>query len=171
MKNFTHIEPSALAENPIKLIGQDWMLIGSGDSSKFNAMTASWGSMGFYANKPIVTIFVRPERYTFEFLERNERFTLTVLEEEYKSAHQTFGKLSGRNCDKVELTKLTPLFTPQGNPTFEQAKVVVECRKIFSQRMTQEGFTDQECYNKWYGEGHGGDHVLFIAEIENCWVK
>ncbi len=171
MENFKQIEPQELQDNPINLIGKEWMLIGAGDATSSNAMTASWGTIGFYANKPMVTVFVRPERYTNDFMSKNSHFTLTVLEEQFKSAHSIFGKLSGRDNDKATLAGLTPIFTPSGNPTFAQGRVVIECRKIFSQTMNEESYTDKECYNKWYGAGHGGDHILYMGEIVNCWVK
>ncbi len=171
MKDFKLISPSEMVDNPIELIGKDWMLISAGDTTANNSMTASWGTIGYYSNQPIVTIFVRPERHTFSFVERSTHFTLTVLESELKGVHQIFGKLSGRDCDKVAMSGLTPLFTPKGNPTFEQGRVVLECRKIFSQSMDEGSFIDKECYAKWYGEGHGSDHVMFIGVIEGCWVR
>ncbi|MFI3281964.1 MAG: flavin reductase family protein [Rikenellaceae bacterium] len=171
MKNFRKIESKELQDNAIKLIGQDWMLIGAGTPERSNAMTASWGSLGFYSNQPIVTIFVRPERYTYQFIESSTHFTLTVLDAERKDAHMIFGKMSGRDCDKAALAGVTPIFTELGNPTFEEGRVVIECRKIFSQTMPQGAFVDQDIYNRWYGAGHGGDHVMYMGVIENCWVK
>ena len=73
------IAPKDIDKNVIKLIGQDWMLVAAGDKEKFNMMTASWGSMGYLWNKPVVMVFVRPQRYTFEFTERKDEFTLSFL--------------------------------------------------------------------------------------------
>ncbi len=171
MKNFKQIDPKELTDNAIKLIGMEWMLIGAGTPQKSNAMTASWGSLGFYSNQPIATIFVRPERYTYEFIETSTHFTLTVLDESMKDTHKIFGKMSGRDINKAQEAGVTPIFTEAGNPTFAEAKVVIECRKIFSQTMPEESFVDKEIYNKWYGAGHGGDHVLYMGVIENCWIK
>ncbi len=171
MKGYKKIEPQELSENPIKLIGGDWMLIGAGDSNSSNAMTASWGAIGYYANKPMVTVYVRPERYTNDFLVNNTHFVLTVLDADKKGAHAVFGKLSGRDNDKPSLAGLTPMLTENENPTFEQGRIIIECRKIFSQTMPKESYTDQEVYNKWYGEGHGGDHILYMGEITGVWVK
>lgn len=165
------IEPSQISENTIKLIGKDFMLIGAGDATASNAMTASWGTIGYYSNRPIVTIFVRPERYTYQFIEQHKGFTLTFLGEGQREAFKKMGTLSGRDCNKVAEAGLTPTLTENGNPTFEEATLVIECEKIFSQRMGEESFIDKECYNKWYGEGHGGDHILYIGAIEACWIK
>ncbi len=171
MENFKKIDPKELSDNTIKLIGQDWMLIGAGDAQSSNAMTASWGSLGFYSNQPIATIFVRPERYTNDFIESSTHFTLTVLDSDRKDAHMIFGKMSGRDNNKPQLANVTPIFTDLGNPTFAEARVVIECRKIFSQTMPEERFADKDIYNKWYGGGHGGDHILYMGVIENCWIR
>ncbi|MFI3302591.1 MAG: flavin reductase [Rikenellaceae bacterium] len=171
MKGFKRIEPAELADNAIKLIGKDWMLIGAGNAEKSNAMTASWGAIGYYSNQPMATVYIRPERHTNDFVQSHTHFTLTVLEDEYKSAHSVFGKMSGRDCDKAEKAGLTPIFTELGNPTFAQGRVVLECRKIFAQTMPEGSFVDQDIYNKWYGAGHGGDHILYMGVIESCWIK
>ena len=63
------IDPAWITENFISLIGREWMLVTAGDASRFNTMTASWGGVGYLWNKPVVFVFVRPERYTFEFIE------------------------------------------------------------------------------------------------------
>ncbi len=171
MENYKKIDPMDLSENIIKLIGKDWMLIGAGDGVKSNAMTASWGAMGYYSNQCVATVYVRPERYTNDFMESSTHFTLTVLDENLKGAHSVFGKMSGRDCDKAELAGLTPIFTESGNPTFAQGRVVLECRKIFVQVMPEASFVDKDIYNKWYGTGHGGDHILYMGVIENCWIR
>ncbi|MFI3318761.1 MAG: flavin reductase family protein [Rikenellaceae bacterium] len=171
MRDLIKIDPLSLSENVIDIIGKQWMLVSAGDRERFNTMTASWGTIGFYSNEPVVTIFIRPERYTYEFIESSDRFTLTVLEEGYRQALTTLGKLSGRDCDKISQAGLTPQFTESGNPTFAEAKIVFECRKIFAQDMTEESFVEHACYEKWYGPGHGNLHKIYMGVIEACWVK
>ncbi|MFR9603636.1 MAG: flavin reductase family protein [Rikenellaceae bacterium] len=171
MKNYKKINPMEMPDNVIKLIGRDWMLIGAGDETKSNAMTASWGALGYYSNKCMATVYVRPERYTNDFMESASHFTLTVLEEQKHDAHMIFGKMSGRDNDKAALAGLTPIFTEDGNPTFAEGRIVIECRKIFAQTMGEESFVDKDVYNKWYGGGHGGDHILYMGEIVNLWIR
>ncbi len=170
MKGYKRIDPKEIGESPIKFIGEDWMLIGAGDESSSNAMTASWGTIGYYANSPMVTVFVRPERYTNDLLKRHSHFTLTVLDSAHKGAHMTFGKLSGRDHDKASLAGLTPMLTPLKNPTFQQGRLIIECRKIFAQTMSEESYVDKELYNKWYGAKDAGEHILYMGEIINCWT-
>ena len=171
MKNMINIHPSKLTDNAIDLIGKEWMLVSAGDESNFNAMTASWGSIGFFSNQPMAMIFVRQERYTYEFIENSDNFTLTFLGDGYRDALMTLGRNSGRDCDKIALAGLTPTFTESGNPSFEEGRLVLECRKIFGQMMTEESFVDHACYEKWYGESHGGLHKIYMGVIENCWIK
>ena len=171
MKNMKKINPSELKDSAIDLIGKEWMLISAGDESNFNTMTASWGAIGFYTNQPTVTIFVRPERYTYEFIENSDKFTLTFLGEGYRDELMTLGRKSGRDCDKIALSGLTTTFTENGNPTFKEGRIVLECRKIYGQMMAEDNFVDQENYEKWYGGEHGGLHKMYIGVIENCWIK
>ena len=117
------IEPKDINENVIRLIGDEWMLVTAGDREKFNMMTASWGSMGFLWNKPVVMVFVRPQRYTFEFSEKRDTFTLSFFDERYRRALNVCGSVSGRDTDKVKESGLTPYFTEAGNPAFEEAVV------------------------------------------------
>ena len=171
MNNLTRIEPSELTQNFIKLIGKDWMLISAGNTDNYNTMTANWGSIGYYANQSIATIFVRPERYTYDFVEHSDRFTLTFFGAEFREALSLLGKLSGRDCNKVEQSGLTPCFTELGNPSFIEAKLVMECRKIFGQQMCEESFVDKSCLERWYGGSHGGLHKMYIGVIEKCWIQ
>ena len=96
------IAPKDIDKNVIKLIGQDWMLVTAGDQEKFNMMTASWGSMGYLWNKPVVMVFVRPQRYTFEFTEKKDEFTLSFFDEKYRHALNVCGSVSGRDVNKVQ---------------------------------------------------------------------
>ncbi len=171
MENFKLIEPSQLPDNVINLIGKEWLLVSAGDQDKHNTMTASWGAIGYYSNKSVATIYIRPERYTYEFIESKSHFTLTVLEDGHRDALMLLGKTSGRDGDKISKAGLTPIFTELGNPTFKEARVVLECRKIFGQMMSEESFVDNDCYAQWYGDGHGNLHKVYMGIIENCWIK
>ena len=103
---YDKLEASDLPDNVIQLIGKEWMLVTAGDESSDNTMTASWGGIGFLWNKPVVYVFIRPERYTFEFIEKSEYFTLSFLGEENRAIHKICGSKSGREVDKVKETGL-----------------------------------------------------------------
>lgn len=166
---WTKIEAKDLEENAVKLIGDDWMLVSAGTEDKYNTMTASWGGMGYLWNKPVAFIFIRPQRYTYEFIEKSEYFTLTFFEESHRQALQICGSVSGRDVNKVEKTGLHPRFTEMGNPSFEEARIIVECKKIYADMLEKESFLDTEALKKHYPESDL--HKMYIGEIVNVWLK
>ncbi len=171
------IDPKELPSSVFELIGKEWMLVSAGDAQKHNTMTVSWGSLGFMFNMNVATIVIRPERYTSEFLESETHFTLTILDpkefanNDAKAALTICGRNSGRDMDKIAMAGLLPEFTQRGNPTFKQARIVLECRKIYGQMMSEESFVDREIFDKWYDEAHGKLHKVFMGEITGCWIK
>ena len=163
------IDPKEISENAIKLIGVDWMLISAGNQSKLNTMTASWGGIGFMWNKPCVFAFIRPQRYTFEFTEKFETFSLSFFGEEHRKALNICGAKSGRDSDKISEAKITPAFTESGTPYFAEAKLVLECRKLFMQTLTEESFIDKSLVEKWYPASDF--HKMYVAEIISAFTK
>ena len=166
---FVKISPKEISENPIKLIGQDWMLISAGSPEKFNSMTASWGGIGFMWNKPVAFAVIRPTRYTFEFVESRKRFTLSFFSQNYKKALGIFGSKSGRDCDKVAESGLTPFFTESGAPAYEEAKLILDCSAIYSQTLDESAFLDSEALKKWYS--FDPLHKLYVAEINDVLIR
>lgn len=161
MENFKEIKVSEIKESPVKLFSKDWSLITAGDENGYNTMTASWGGVGELWNKDVCFIFVRPQRYTYEFIEKNEFFTVSFYNEEYKKALLFCGSKSGRDYDKAKETGLTPMFV-DGTTTFEQAKLTVICRKIAYQDMKPDGFIDKSI-DKNYAAGDY--HRVYVGEI------
>ena len=158
---FEKIDPKSVAENSAKLIGSDWMLVCAGDRGGFNMMTASWGAVGVMWGKPSATCYIRKSRFTKEFVDAGEYFTLTVLKDGHRDALNKMGSKSGRDMDKMHESGLTPVFV-EGQPTFEEAELVLICRK--------RGVTDiapddmaQEVQDKWYGDHDY--HTMYIGEI------
>lgn len=168
--DFTETDPAKINDNLIRLIASDWMLVTAGTSAKFNTMTASWGGMGYLWNRNVVFVFVRPERYTYEFMERSEGFTLTFFDDRYRDVLDFCGSRSGRDCDKVAETGLTPLFTDSGYPAFAEARIIIECRKLYATQLTREAFTDLDPLNTHY-RTKDGLHKIYIAEIVKCWTR
>ena len=155
---------SEAMSNPIEKIGSDWMLITSGDTAKFNMMTASWGGAGFIWNKPSLFVFVRPNRYTFEFLEKRDVFTVSFFAPEYKKALSFCGSHSGRDFDKAKECSLTPFATTNGGVAFEESALYFECRKTYAQDMSEKCFLDKSALEKWYGADNPM-HKMYVAEI------
>jgi flavin reductase (DIM6/NTAB) family NADH-FMN oxidoreductase RutF len=164
-KEFRLIAPDALQENFIKLIGSDWMLITAGRKESFNTMTAAWGSIGYLWNRPIAVCFVRPTRYTYGFMEKNNEFTLSFFAEEYRQVLNVCGSTSGKDSDKIKETGLIPLETASSNIYFEQARLVIECRKIYADDIVPEKFIDKSIEKNYPLKDY---HRMYIGEIMQC---
>lgn len=169
MNGFKKINPTDISDNIIKLIGTDWMLITAGDHTQQNTMTASWGGLGFMWNRPIAIAVIRPQRYTFEFTEREEMMTLSFFDEQYRDALKYCGAHSGRDCDKFLKAGLAITFTEEEVPAIAQARMVLECRKIYTDMLRAENFLDKSIIEKWYAEADY--HKAYILEIVNVYIK
>lgn len=138
------------------------MLITAGDEKRHNTMTASWGGVGILWNKPISTIYIRPQRYTLQYVEDSEYYSLCFFDEEYRPALNFCGTKSGRDYDKDKETGFTPLFDREA-PYYEQARLVFICRKLYRQDLTVESFLDEQIFSKNYPAMDL--HRMFIGEI------
>lgn len=167
---YRQIEPASIEGNLIKKIASDWMLVTAGDKQKFNTMTANWGGMGYLWNKPVVFVFVRPERYTYQFMESSDGFTLSFFDETCRDALNLCGSKSGRDCDKVAEAGLTPHFTELGLPSFSEARLVLECHKLYAYTLSRNDFIDGDPVRIHYST-KGGFHKMYIAEIARVWAK
>lgn len=162
------ISAKEIKGNLIKMIADEWMLVTAGDSSGFNTMTASWGMMGeMWASDVAVTV-IRPQRYTFEFMEKNDYYTLCFFDDGFKKALAFCGAHSGRDCDKCKETGLTPVFE-NGYTYFEQAKTVVVCRKVYVSDVDPAKLTDASIDASVYPKKDY--HRAYIGKIEKVLVK
>lgn len=146
-----------------------WMLITTAKpDGTVNTMTASWGGFGVMWNKEVVFVVIRPQRYTKEFVDNAESFSLTFFDNSHKKALSHLGAVSGRDEDKIAKTGLTVAFD-QEIPYFEEAKDVVFAKKLFIQPLEESSFLDRSLIDKWYPEKDF--HYLYIAEITNILSK
>lgn len=165
------ISVSELKDNMFDAIGKEWMLVTAGTPEKFNMMTASWGGTGILWGKPVAFIFIRPERYTYEFIEKGDTLTLSFLGEAHRDIHKICGSQSGRDIDKVAASGLKPYVTENGNIAYEQARLILECKKLYADFIDADNFVDKLLISRWYGEGHGGFHKMYILEMQNVLVE
>lgn len=161
---FREMPLEELVLNPFKKIGNEWMLITAGDKDKFNMMTASWGGMGVLWHKEVCFIFVKPTRYTFQFIEKKDFFSLTFFSSKYRTALMTCGSVSGRDTEKAKASGLTPLFDREA-PYFSEASLVFICRKIAYADMEPGGFLDASIHDNYDGKDY---HRLYVGEIIAC---
>ena len=149
--------------NPMTLISDEWMLLTAGTQEKgFNSMTCSWGHLGSIWGHYSAVCYVRPQRYTKEFVDREELYTLSFFSEEYKKDLAYIGSHSGRDENKIAATGLTPAFG-EGYSYYKEAKLVLVCRKLYRAPVLEEGFVDKSVVEKCYPEKDF--HDLYIGEI------
>lgn len=160
--SFTEIQPKELDTNFFEAIGKQWMLITAGNKEKFNTMTASWGGVGVLWNKNVTFTFIRDSRYTREFVDNGEYFTLSLFGGQFMKELGYCGKYSGRDVDKIKETGLVPLFDAHA-PYFEQAETVIVCKKLYKQKMTPDGFTDKSFVETFYSDNDW--HEIYVGEI------
>ncbi len=156
-----------IKKSATELISDGWGLVTAGNRENFNTMTVSWGALGEIWGKDAAFVFIRPQRYTFEFIEREEFFTLSFFSEEFRDALKICGSKSGRDTDKIAATGLTPVFT-DGTVTFEQAEYTVVCRKMASQFIDPAGFEDKNIEKNY---ASGDYHKVYIGEIVKVYAK
>ena len=149
------------------MIGKEWMLVTSGTESKSNTMTASWGGLGIMWNKNVASIVLRPQRYTKEFIDAGDYFSLSFFGNDYKKELGYLGSVSGRDENKIEKSGLTLGFEDR-IPFFREAKTVILCKKLFAQEMKPESFIEQSLLQKNYP--NKDYHTVYIAEIKKVMV-
>ena len=168
MEAFREISAYEL-ENAMKLIDKDWMLITAEDTDnkRVNAMTASWGSLGVLWNKCVCTVFVRPQRHTYSLIEKEDRFTVAFMSEEYRGALALCGKESGRDGDKVKKAGLSTDLC-DGVPYIKEARLVLVCRKLYADDLKEDAFADKSLLANYTAKDF---HRMYICEIEKAYVR
>jgi flavin reductase (DIM6/NTAB) family NADH-FMN oxidoreductase RutF len=165
--SFKELDPKELNDNPFKIINDDWMLVSAGNQEKFNTMTASWGGLGIMWFKNVSFVVVRPSRYTFEFMEKEDYYSLSFFEEQYRDVLKMCGSKSGRDIDKIKESGLTPVYD-KASPYFQEAKLVMVCKKLYWQDITPDNFLADFMHEKYPNKDY---HRLYIGEIVNVLKK
>lgn len=166
--SFKEIKPEELQKNPFTMIGKEWLAVTAGNEEAANCMTASWGGVGVMWGKNVAYIVIRPQRYTKEFIDANDTLSLSVFGEEQRENLRYFGKVSGRNEDKITASGLAVSYSGH-TPYFTEADTVLICRKLYAQPYDPACFIDRTCEEKWYPEKDY--HTMYILEIEKVLVK
>jgi len=158
--NIRNIDKSA-----VKMISDEWALVTASADGVTNTMTVSWGGIGEIWGKDVVYIFIRPQRYTYELLEKTNDFSMSFFGGEYKKELGYCGKNSGRNGDKFEATGLTKI-NLDGVECVEQAKVNLVLKKLAYQDIDPKGFIDESIESNYNGDYHR----VYIAEIVKTYI-
>lgn len=146
---------------PFYNLDKEWALLTVGNEVLFNMMTISWGGFGTLWHKPVVTVYVRKSRHTYELLKNNEYFTISFYADEYKKTLGVLGSKSGRDINKMEDSNLMPKFLDKG-VTFEEAKLTIVAKKIYSQQLDMAKIPDE--YQKRFYQDDAM-HEMFIGEV------
>jgi flavin reductase (DIM6/NTAB) family NADH-FMN oxidoreductase RutF len=142
-----------------------WLLLAAGDlaSRRFNMMTVAWGSFGTMWHRPFAQVVVRPTRYTYEFTEEFDSFTLCAFPERLRGILRTLGTRSGRDMDKIDDSGLTPMASLEvAAPAFAEADLIVECRKIYWDDIDPTHFLDPTIDENYPERDY---HRIYFGEI------
>lgn len=168
MSQFNETTPEKLESNPFTMIGKQWMLVTAEKEGKVNTMTASWGGLGIMWNKNVAFVVIRPQRYTKEFVDHADTFSLSFYDESFRKELAYLGNVSGRDEDKINNAGLT-IHYHKNTPYFEEANTVIICKKLFNQTFDKSSFIDMDIPPHMYPEDDY--HTLYIAEIKTILQK
>lgn len=164
---FSEISIHDLTINPFDKFDREWALLTAGNERASNTMTVSWGGLGVLWHKNVATVYVRPSRYTKEFVDATGRFSLSFYAPEHKRALGVLGTKSGRDGNKVAEVGFTPVCLGQ-TVAFEQAELVLTCRALYADELKPGCFLDRSCDEDNYPEHDY--HTMYIAEVEHVFV-
>lgn len=165
---FEKITLEQMAEINSPKLMRDWMLITAGDENGFNTMLASWGGIGVLWGGPVAFIFVRESRYTKEFIDKSDCFSLTFFTEEYKNGLSLCGTVSGRDRDKVKEAGLIPVHA-ENTTYFSQSAIVLKCSKTSATLIDTTEIFDKEIIERFYGDNDR--HIMYVGKIEEILVN
>ncbi|MGN1280978.1 MAG: flavin reductase family protein [Succinivibrio sp.] len=166
--DFIKVNPDSFDYSAFSMIGSDWLQITAADESRVNTMTASWGGLGVMFNKKAAFVFIRPQRYTKTIVDAESSITLQVLPKSMRDISAYFGRASGANEDKIGKSGVA-VQKENGHVYFEQSEVVMFCKRLYSQDMLEECFSDSSIVDTWYK--NKDFHAFYILEIKEIYVK
>jgi len=159
------IEPKNFTTEIFDLWDEQWLLLSSGDfkAGRYNAMTVAWGGFGIMWNLPIAMVVVRPSRYTFEFINEYDSFTLCAFPNDYKKALTLLGTKSGRDGDKIRESGLTPMVNDAvAAPAYREAILTLACRKLYYSDFDPSHFLDARIERQYNGQDY---HRMVYGEV------
>ncbi len=171
---FKTIDAKDVQEDIFTLVNKDFAILTAGNSSHYNSMVSSWGGWGILFDKQVVFSFLRSNRYTLELIRKENKYTMTFFDEEYKKDIMKFGQSSGNvSNEKMTTTSLTAVQTPSGNMTYKQAKLIIELDLFEVTTVSPDDFRSEEA-RKFVVDAHAETndyHKIVVGEITNVWVR
>ena len=148
----------------------DAELLAAGDKEKSNAMTIGWGGIGTLWGRTALTVYVAEKRYTKEFLDKAEYFTVMAFDVKDSKVLNYMGTKSGRDGDKAQALGLHTAYTANGTPYYTEASMVIECKIMYAAPFEPQYFKS-DAPKKMYANFPAGIHSMYIGEVINAWKK
>ena len=115
------------------------------ETGNANIITVAWAGT-ICTNPPMLSISVRPERYSYDSLVKTGEFVVNLTTEDLVKACDFCGVKSGREVDKYKTLGLTPLKMHHVSaPGISESPVNIECKVVEVKEL--------------------GSHSMFIAEV------
>lgn len=178
MEGYKEIKFEELTENLYEMTAKNWFALTAGNENGYNSMTVSWVQFGSlwsdgkekngFRGMPVATVYSRDSRYTKKFLDANDYFSLSTFGNEKRRELGYLGSHSGRDGDKFAACGLEPLFT-DGTVAVSGAKIIFVCRKLYTSRVEEKGFSDKNVLENSYPKRDF--HQLYVGKIEKIYVK
>lgn len=168
MAHFVSVPPESFKLNSFDAIGKGMLITATKPDGTYNTMTASWGGLGVLWGRQVCTVYIRPQRYTFEFAEQGELLTLSFLSERYADALRICGTKSGRDIDKIRESHLTPCSGKGSGVYFAEANSVILARKLYADDLKEGCFVDKTCLSHYVAKDF---HRMYICEITGILTK
>ncbi len=149
-------------------IGKDAFILASGNLNHHNCMTVGWASLGYLWRRPIAFVYVRPQRYTYQFMEKYDYFSLNFFKQEFNDVLQLCGTQSGRDINKMKLERITPVDYEGKAIYYNEAKTVVLCKKIFFQDIDPKNLLDNSVLNFY---PFNDFHRIYYGEVIKIYEK
>jgi len=162
------INPLEISLRIFDEIGQNAFLLTSGILEHHNSMTVGWASLGYLWRKPMAFVYVRPQRYTYEFMEKYNFFSINFFDPNYSDVLHLFGTKSGREIDKMHPQKITPVDFEHKAVYYHEAKCVFICRKVYYEDLKPENFVDKSFLKNYPLHDF---HRIYYGEIEKAFVS
>lgn len=162
------INISELNNNVFELISKDWGILAVQTGDKANGMTVSWLQMGHLWNKNVITVYVRPQRFTYPFINDEDTFSLAFFDEKYRKELSYLGSKSGRDFDKLAQCGMTSSVV-DNTPVINEAKLVFVCKKLYVHDLKEEEFLNKDIDKKEYAKKDY--HRVYVGEITSVLVQ
>lgn len=162
------INPLEINLKVFEEISKNGFLLASGTLDSHNSMTVGWASIGYLWRKPMAFVYVRPQRYTYQFMEKNEYFSLNFFDDTFNDVLTLFGTKSGKNIDKMHHEKITPVSFENKTIYYKEAQKVFICRKVYQEDLKPKQFVDKSFIKNYPLNDF---HRIYYGEIEKAFIS